>query len=544
MKRNVLKFIQGLLIVFFLTFLIKDFSISFVFKGLLISLSILLVFQFLYGFIFYKFEKINKKYFLAILFLIFGVCLFCLNKNIINVLALLFTMFISWKYSNEKRSFHNGLFNVIISFVIYIFIFYLYGDSSFIIGMCLPISFFYLVQEIVFNKDKKSSKLVLLIFILLTIVLGTYMFINYDVISISNYFIYVLILTLIVFFRGLFYAYTIKFTKIELFVYLYILLINILSLSSGYLLWIIPLLILCYSLSVDEKYELVSVKKFIKNKDIKKVSAVIPNYNYARYMNKRIDSIINQTYPVYELIILDDMSTDDSDKVIKERVKDLKKMYPKLKVKYIPNKVNSGNVFKQWTKAFEESTGDYLWICEADDLCSKYLLNAAMHGFKDDKVVLSYVESLAIDENDHIFMQDMRLWNDVTFSGRWNGSYIIDGEEELKKYLCINNSINNASSVVFKKDKNIPVEEYLKNAQSYRLAGDWYFYAKYLLHGKIAYCADSLNYHRLHSNSVTNTTNNKKTFEEVKRVQKSIAEDVVITKEVKKQIQDYNSTFK
>ena len=49
----------------------------------------------------------------------------------------------------------------------------------------------------------------------------------------------------------------------------------------------------------------------------KKVSVVVPNYNYANYLKKRLDSIINQTYPIYELIILDDLSTDDSVKKIK-----------------------------------------------------------------------------------------------------------------------------------------------------------------------------------------------------------------------------------
>ena len=44
----------------------------------------------------------------------------------------------------------------------------------------------------------------------------------------------------------------------------------------------------------------------------KKVSVVVPNYNYGRYIKKRIDSILKQTYPIYELIVLDDASTDDS----------------------------------------------------------------------------------------------------------------------------------------------------------------------------------------------------------------------------------------
>ncbi len=44
----------------------------------------------------------------------------------------------------------------------------------------------------------------------------------------------------------------------------------------------------------------------------KKISVIIPNYNYEKYLPARIESILNQTYPLYELIFLDDASTDHS----------------------------------------------------------------------------------------------------------------------------------------------------------------------------------------------------------------------------------------
>ena len=50
--------------------------------------------------------------------------------------------------------------------------------------------------------------------------------------------------------------------------------------------------------------------------NLKKVSAIVPNFNYARFLKDRIYSILNQTYPVYELIMLDDASTDNSVQII------------------------------------------------------------------------------------------------------------------------------------------------------------------------------------------------------------------------------------
>jgi len=267
-------------------------------------------------------------------------------------------------------------------------------------------------------------------------------------------------------------------------------------------------------------------KRYKRIKNIKKVSVVIPNYNYAKYIEKRIDSVINQTYPIYELIIIDDCSKDDSVKVIENKIKKIDSS--KINIKFIRNEKNSGNVFKAWQKAFQVSTGDYLWIAEADDLCDKYFLNVAMQGFDNNRVVLSYTESKAIDNLENITALDFRDWADIFNTRLWNKNFTITGREMLSKYLSINNSIVNASAVIFKKDKNIPIDKYLKEAQQYKLSGDWYFYSKYLLHGDISYSTDSLNYHRIHNNSVTNNTNEELKYQEIISIQNSIAKDVKI----------------
>lgn len=284
--------------------------------------------------------------------------------------------------------------------------------------------------------------------------------------------------------------------------------------------------------------------KYIKTNDIRKVTAVIPNYNYAHYMHERILSIVNQTYPIYELIILDDCSTDNSAEVIKQEMEWLAANYPNIIVKFLPNKVNSGNVFKQWQKAFELSTGEYLWICEADDLCSKYFLNAVMRGFNDDATVLSYSESKAINEYGKTFKKNLRDWIDIFNTNHWNRDYIEDGNDELKYYLATNNTIANVSGVVFKKDSKIDFIKYLNEAQKYTLAGDWYFYSKVLLNKKISYVASSLNYHRIHSSSVTSTTDNFVHYKEILSIQKSISKDVKIPKEMQKRIEERNANLR
>ena len=550
MIKGIIKILK-LILILFATFLfvVNNFSLE-VFNAFFFSLICLFFIQFFYGLLFYRFEKLNERRLLFFIFLIYILLLFFIKHesiiNFVNIISILFTTYISYKYLKEKKNMHSGVLFVLLSLIVHLQAYYMFGDNILLLLVFIPTSLVYFVQNLFFNKKKKTNNILKILYCLVLILFFVFFINNYNSPNYyeNTFFNYILIMGIIVSLRGFFYFYSISFTKIELFVYVFLIIFYVFNLNVIYLSGIIPLIMMYVVFSLDEKYELINIKKFFVSKKIEKVSAVIPNYNYSRYIESRIDSVLKQNYPIYELIVLDDNSSDDSDTVIKNKLKAVKREYPKLKIKYIKNKKNSGNVFKQWEKAFNESSGDYLWICEADDLCSKYLLNSVMYGFCDKDVVLSYCESLAIDENGKIFMEDMRIWNDVSCCGRWNASYILDGKEALSKYLCINNSINNASSVVFKKDKSIPVNKYLDGAQTFRLAGDWYFYAKILLHGKIAYCADSLNYHRLHNNSVTNTTKSSKVYEEIVSVQKTIADDVSVDDSTKLIIDKYNNSLK
>lgn len=253
----------------------------------------------------------------------------------------------------------------------------------------------------------------------------------------------------------------------------------------------------------------------LKNTD-KKVTVVIPNYNYENYIIERIDSVINQSYPIYELLILDDKSTDDSVKVIEKKIKTIDK---KIKVKFIKNEKNSGNVFKQWSKGFEEATGDYIWIAEADDSAHPLFLETTLNGF-DENVIMSYTESMRIDENNNIIRTDSQDLYNIYNTNRWNSNYLNSGIEEIKNYLSVTNTILNVSSIVFKKNENYP--KFLKEATNFKVAGDWYFYYKILELGDIAFSNKPYNYFRKHSKSVSTVVKDDIEYEEICRIQNEI----------------------
>ena len=91
------------------------------------------------------------------------------------------------------------------------------------------------------------------------------------------------------------------------------------------------------------------------------VSIIIPNYNHAKFLDERIQSVLNQTYQNFELIILDDKSSDNSVEVINQYKDD-----PRVS-SIIINKDNSGSTFKQWYKGIEIAKGEIIWIAESDD---------------------------------------------------------------------------------------------------------------------------------------------------------------------------------
>ena len=239
-----------------------------------------------------------------------------------------------------------------------------------------------------------------------------------------------------------------------------------------------------------------------RKKLAKKVSVIVPNYNYARYLKWRFMSIAQQTYPIYELIVLDDASSDGSKTVIKKMVAEAGRLKPSMKIKLIWNKENSGKAISQWIKGVEAATGDYIWIAEADDVAKKDFLENVMKGFeKDPEVVLAYSESAIINKYGILMMPNFRKSRDKEGTGHFAKSYIRPGKKEIEEIMAIRCTIPNVSAVVFKNTPNLLKN--LRQAEKFVQVGDWYLYVKLLEDGKIFYDRKSLNFFRVHGGSAT-----------------------------------------
>src|SRR5579864_3114331 len=112
-----------------------------------------------------------------------------------------------------------------------------------------------------------------------------------------------------------------------------------------------------------------------------KVSVVVLNFNHARFLRKRIDSILGQTFQDFELILLDDRSTDDSRSILSKYADDAR-----VRIEF--NEVNSGSTFKQWNKGVRLAHGEYIWMAESDDYADDKLLDRLVAVLDDQPEVV------------------------------------------------------------------------------------------------------------------------------------------------------------
>ncbi len=220
------------------------------------------------------------------------------------------------------------------------------------------------------------------------------------------------------------------------------------------------------------------------------VSVIIPNYNHAKFLKLRIDSVLNQTYQDFEIILLDDCSTDNSKEIIESY------RYHNKIVHIIYNKINSGSTFKQWAKGLQFAKGKYVWIAESDDYCEENFLEELVKLHKTKvNIGLAYCKSLPIDANNKITDHNDG-WLKRVDNNRWDSDFFNLGINECENYLAIQCTIPNASAVLFSK---IALSKIDIMKFPYKVCGDWKVYASILIETNIAYTIKTKNFHRGHS---------------------------------------------
>lgn len=257
---------------------------------------------------------------------------------------------------------------------------------------------------------------------------------------------------------------------------------------------------------------------------VPRVSVIVPNYNYAPYLDARLDSIFRQTHPVREVLVLDDASTDGSLGVIEAA----RRRSP-WEMKIQANSRNSGSVFRQWLRAARAARGEVLWIAEADDFADPTFLDTVVP-LLDGRTVLAYAESRQVDADGTVIAPDYRDYVADIDGRKWMKDWVADGREELANSFAIRNVVPNVSAAVFDRSRMLDVlERNIEWIGSFHVAGDYATYVTLLVAGgRVAFVATPLNNHRRHERGRTISSFGPTVVREIARVQEFVREHVTV----------------
>lgn len=221
------------------------------------------------------------------------------------------------------------------------------------------------------------------------------------------------------------------------------------------------------------------------------VSIIVPNYNHQKYLPKRLESINNQTFTDYEIILLDDCSEDESKDTL------LSFQNNPHVTHIIINRENTGSPFIQWEKGIKLAKGKYIWIAESDDYASPLFLEYTVRALEaHPEASLCYTGSHIIDTVGNLIKTEgFETWKEDGLP------YVYNSHEYIKSHLLHHNSIYNASMVLFKRENCL--SKITMEYKRMHYAGDWLFWIEQCRKGSVIEVRRKLNYFRKHN---TNTT--------------------------------------
>jgi glycosyltransferase involved in cell wall biosynthesis len=232
------------------------------------------------------------------------------------------------------------------------------------------------------------------------------------------------------------------------------------------------------------------------------VSIIVPNYNHSAFLRQRLDSILAQTYRHFELIILDDNSTDNSREIIESYRNESRVSH------IVYNVSNSGNTFHQWKKGIELATGEYVWVAESDDFARTDFLMQVITTASETNAGVVYSDSMIVDDKS----EELYRWSEGMHRFKalnwWINDFCVEGSKLVQSVHALTNVIPNASSAVFQ--RKLVNADIFDQITKYRYTGDWIFWSALFQTSDVAYIHQSLNYFRSHFQTTRSVTRARK----------------------------------
>lgn len=141
------------------------------------------------------------------------------------------------------------------------------------------------------------------------------------------------------------------------------------------------------------------------------VSVIMPSYNTAKFISETINSVLSQTYQNFELIIVDDCSTDNTDEIVSG--------FSDERIIYIKNEKNSGAAVSR-NRALREAKGKWIAFLDSDDLWEKDKLQKQIAFMEKNDYKFSYTEYEEIDEESKPLDVNVSGPKKITKAGMYN----------------------------------------------------------------------------------------------------------------------------
>jgi glycosyltransferase involved in cell wall biosynthesis len=194
------------------------------------------------------------------------------------------------------------------------------------------------------------------------------------------------------------------------------------------------------------------------------VSVIITCYNYGKYLSLALNSVLGQTYQNFEIILINDGSTDNTEKIVQPYLSDTR-------IRYVKQE-NSGQTTSK-NKGIYLARGDFIAFLDADDIWEKTKLEEQIPLFEDRNVGVVYSRAKIIDENNNI----------IEFHK--TPKYLIPRSGNVTKYLIFDNFVCFSTSIV----SRVFIEKVGGFDESLNMGIDWDLWLRMSVHCRFA-CVD------------------------------------------------------
>ena len=275
---------------------------------------------------------------------------------------------------------------------------------------------------------------------------------------------------------------------------------------------------------------------------LQRVSVVVPNYNYAHYLRARLESIFGQAYPVYEILVLDDASTDTSLQVLETCRRDWQR-----DLTLVTNDHNSGSVFAQWRQGIARAQGDLVWLAEADDLASPdFLASLAPRFAPQPDLAFAFSDSAQLDGQGRRLGESYAAYCNEYSDLDYRQDFAVPGAAFLAQGLGVRNTVLTVSGVLFRRSALQAALDRVGPALSdWRIAGDWRLYAELCrAGGAVQYVARPLNQHRRHAASVVGANRLDQHLAEITAMHAELGPDLATAPGLARRQRDYLASLR